>query len=124
MKKGSPALREHRMLQHPFLGGEEPGDRAHYDEYVRGFDEVPILDDAVIIPPRQPTPPSFVRGERRNLRKQQRPDGYSQREANLADIEESYREYLDPQPARGKRKTAARKKPTRRKNRRAKRAAH
>ena len=124
MKKGSPALREHRTQQHPLLAGEEPGDRAHYDEYVRGFDEVPILDDAVTIPPRRPTPPSFVRGERRNLRKQERPDGYSQREANMAVLEQLYREYLDPQPARRTRKTAAKKKPARSKNRRAKRPAH
>jgi hypothetical protein len=124
MKKSSPAPRTERTLQTSFLGGDEPGNRAHYDEYVRGFDDIPTLDDAVIIPPRPRVPPSFVRGERRNLRKQERPDGYTQREASLAELEALYREYLDPQAARRKRKTAARKKPSRRKSRRAKRAAH
>jgi hypothetical protein len=51
--------------------GDEPLNQACYEEYVRGFDEIPVLEDAVVIPPRRPTPPSFVRGERRSVRKQE-----------------------------------------------------
>ena len=32
-----------------FLDGEEPSNHDRYEEYVRGFDEVPVLEDAVAI---------------------------------------------------------------------------
>ena len=93
------------------LAEDEPAYAALYDEYVRGFDEVPVLEDAVRIPPRRTLPPNFVRGERRDLRKQGRQDGYTERETNIAETEMLYAEYLDPaagQPkpkkTRGKRK--------------------
>lgn len=122
MKRGASERAHERSMQSVFLG-EEPADRSIYEEYVRGFDEIPILDDAVRIPPRPPTPPSFVRGERRSLRKEERADGYSLREASLAELEALYREYLDPTPVPRKRKAAATKKPGRRKNRRRARSA-
>jgi hypothetical protein len=122
MKRVASARSVERMLA-VSLDGDEPADCALYQEYVRGFDAVPVLDDAVIIPPRPPSPPSFVRGERRNLRSQDRPDGYEQREANRTELENLYCEYLDPAPAGRKRKPASAKKPSRRKSRRPKRAA-
>lgn len=81
------------------IESDEPADRVMYEEYVRGFDEVPILDDAVRIPPRSSPPPNFVRGERPSLRKAERTDGYSFRQASLAEIEALYGEYLAPQAA-------------------------
>lgn len=122
MKKVATARSVERMLAIS-LDSDEPADCALYQEYVRGFDEIPVLDDAVIIRPRPPAPPSFVRGERRNLRRQDRPDGYEQREANRTELENLYREYLDPTPARRRRKPGGAKKPSRRKSRRPKRAA-
>ncbi len=85
-----------RAAANLFLDGEEPSNHDCYEEYVRGFDEVPVLDDAVAIPPRRPAPPSFVRGERRSVRKEERPDGYALREATQAEIERLYGEYLAP----------------------------
>ncbi|HJR69365.1 MAG TPA: hypothetical protein VKA43_04950 [Gammaproteobacteria bacterium] len=90
-----------------------------YDEYVRGFDEVPVLNDAVSVPPRPPRPPSFVRGERRSLRGEERPDSYSLREASLAEIELLYREYAAPKPVGRKPRKRAAKKSNGRKSRRA-----
>jgi hypothetical protein len=92
--------------------GDEPANHAHYEEYVRGFDEIPILDDAVRIPPRRSPPPSFVRGERRSLRKEERDDGYALREENRAEIEALYGEYLAPKAATAKRKQPRAKKKT------------
>jgi hypothetical protein len=86
----------------------EPADRETYDEYVRGFDEIPVLSDVVRTPPRRAQPPNFVRGERRDLRRAERPDGYSQREEGLADLERLYREYAAPASGRPKRKKARR----------------
>ena len=91
---------------------DEPANQAHYDEYVRGFDEIPVLDDAVRIPPRRSLPPNFVRGERRNLRKEERDDVYSQREANRAELETLYCEYLEPKAAKPKRKQPRARKKT------------
>jgi hypothetical protein len=122
MKKLASARSVERMLTIS-LGSDEPADSTLYQEYVRGFDEIPVLVDAVIIPPRKSSPPNFVRGERRNLRRQDRPDGYEQRQVRLAELESLYREYVDPQPAGRRRKTASAKKPSRRKSRRPKRAA-
>jgi hypothetical protein len=90
--------------------GDEPANQAHYDEYVRGFDEIPVLDDAVRIPPRRSPPPSFVRGERRSLRKEERDDDYALREANRAEIEALYGEYLAPKAVKPKRKQPGTKK--------------
>jgi hypothetical protein len=92
--------------------GDEPANHSHYEEYVRGFDEIPVLDDAVRIPPRRSPPPSFVRGERRSLRKAERDDGYALREENRAEIEALYGEYLAPQPATPKRKQPRAKRKT------------
>jgi hypothetical protein len=122
MKKVASARSVERMLAMS-LDSDEPADCALYQEYVRGFDAIPVLDDAVIIRPRPPTPPNFVRGERRNLRRQDRPDGYEQRESNLAELEELYREYLAPKPLKRGRKAAGTRRPSRRKRKRPKRAA-
>lgn len=92
------------------IEGDEPPNHALYEEYVRGFDEIPVLEDAVRIPPRRSPPPSFVHGERRSLRKQERPDGYSQRVASLVELEALYGEYLAPQTAKPKRKAPRAKK--------------
>lgn len=103
---------------------DEPADHALYVEYVRGFDEIPVLDDAVRIPPRRAQPPSFVFGERRSLRKEERCDGYSLREDNLAELESLYGEYLAPPATKPKRKPArAKKKSTPSKRRRKSSAA-
>ena len=87
-------------------------DHALYDEYVRGFDDVPTLLDAVALPPRRVLEPDFRRGERPDQRKEQRLDPQAARSARTADLEQSYREYEQPEPAR-----AARKKPKPRKPR-------
>lgn len=95
-----------------------------YDEYVRGFDEVPVLNDAVSVPPRPPRPPSFVRGERRSWRTEERPDSYSLREARRAEIELLYREYVAPKPVVGRKpKKRAAKKSSGRKSKRVARTA-
>ncbi len=93
-----------RAAANLFHNGDEPSNQTSYEEYVRGFDEIPVLDDAVVIPPRRPAQPSFVRGERRSVRKEERPDGYLLRDANLAQLETLYAEYLNPKPVRGKAK--------------------
>lgn len=94
-----------------------------YDEYVRGFDEVPVLNDAVRIPPPRPVPRSFVRGERPSLRGEERPDSYSLREADAAELEGLYLEYVAPKPAGRKPKKRAAKKSNGRKRKRAASAA-
>jgi hypothetical protein len=99
-----------RAVANLVVEGDEPSNHAHYEEYVRGFDEIPVLNDAVRIPPRREPPPNFVRGERRSLRREERPDGYSQREASLAEIETHYREYSAPTAVRAKRATTSSKK--------------
>jgi hypothetical protein len=102
---------------------EESGGHALYDEYVRGFDEVPVLRDAVALPPRRSPQPDFRKGERPDKRAEARPDPYSAREVRLAETETLYAEYLDPAAARPKpkrkrkrkrkRKTKSKKAPTR-----------
>jgi len=92
-----------RAAANLFLDGEEPSNHDCYEEYVRGFDEVPVLEDAVAIPPRRPAPQSFVRGERRSVRKAERPDGYALREATQAETEMLYGEYLAPNTVNSKR---------------------
>ena len=75
-------------------------DHAVYEEYLRGFDDVPTLRDAVGMPPRRVVPPDFRRGERPDQRKERRLDAQSLREARTADLEGSYREYSSPSRAR------------------------
>ncbi len=94
------------------VDGDEPANQSHYEEYVRGFDEIPVLDDAVRIPARRSPPPSFVRGERRSLRKEERDDGYALREESRAEIETLYGEYVAPKAAKPKRKPPRTKKKT------------
>jgi hypothetical protein len=89
-------MKAERAVKSLLADGDEPAYAALYDEYERGFDEVPVLEDAVRIPPRRAQPPNFVRGERRDLRKQERADGYTQRETSIAEIEMLYGEYLAP----------------------------
>ena len=107
----------------PSVEGDEPANHTLYQEYVRGFDEIPVLDDAVRIPPRRSLPPSFVRGERRSLRKEERDDGFALREANRAEIETLYGEYVAPPAAKPKRKPRAKKKTNGSKRRRKSSAA-
>ncbi len=97
---------------------DEPGNNAAYGEYLRGFDDIPVLQDAVAIPPPRRPQPEFRRGERRDARQEQRPDAYALREATLAEIEFLYCEYMQPGPVahppkrkkRHKRKTTTKSK--------------
>jgi hypothetical protein len=89
-------MKAERAVKSLLADGNEPAYAALYDEYERGFDEIPVLDDAVRIPPRRALPPNFVRGERRDLRKHARVDGYTQREAGIAELERLYGEYVAP----------------------------
>lgn len=79
--------------------GDEPGNNAAYEEYLRGFDDIPVLQDVVRIPPRRPQDPDFRRGERRDVRQESRPDAYVAREASQLEIEMLYREYVQPAAA-------------------------
>ena len=96
---------------------DEPANNTAYAEYLRGFDDIPVLQDAVSIPPPRRRQPEFRRGERGDARQKQRPDAYSLREATLAEIEFVYREYTQPAPVarppkrkkRQKRKTKTKK---------------
>src|SRR5690554_3510542 len=82
-----------------------------YDEYLRGFDELPVLQDAVRIPPRR-LEPDFRLGERRDARKEPRPDAYIVREEYRAALERLYAEYCAPPPAaKSRRKRAAKRRP-------------
>ena len=92
------------------IESDQPADHSLYEEYVSGFDEIPVLEDAVRIPPRRSPAPSFVRGERRSLRNEERDDGHALREANRAEIEALYGEYLSPDAATPKRKQPRAKK--------------
>jgi hypothetical protein len=78
---------------------EAPDDFSVYEEYVRGFDDVPVLQDAVHTPPRPRPPPDFRRGERRDARKEKRPDAYAVREDNAAELARLYGEYCGDVPA-------------------------
>jgi len=89
--------------------GDEPGNNAAYDEYLRGFDEIPVLQDAVRIPPPRPRPPDFRLGERRDVRQESRPDGYAKREANVAELARLYDEYSQRAPARAVRAKSKKK---------------
>jgi len=88
---------------------DEPGNNAAYEEYLRGFDEIPVLQDVVRIPPRRPQDPDFRRGERRDVRHESRPDGYAAREASQLELALLYQEYVQPEPTaptKAKKKTA------------------
>jgi hypothetical protein len=91
---------------------DEPGNNPAYSEYLRGFDDIPVLQDAVRIPPPRPRQPDFRLGERRDVRQEQRADAYSLREATVAEIEFLYHEYTQPVPVapRPKRKKRQKRK--------------
>jgi hypothetical protein len=72
------------VVPHAAHAAAEPDDFSVYEEYVRGFDDVPVLQDAVHTPPRRRPPPDFRRGERRDARTEARPDAYAAREENAA----------------------------------------
>ncbi len=101
---GAHRMKNAALTQAPTLPGrtvaadDEPVNNTAYDEYLRGFDDIPVLQDAVKIPPPRRLQPEFRRGERRDARQEQRPDAYSLREATLAEIEFLYREYTQPAP--------------------------
>ncbi len=99
---------------------DAPGNYASYEEYVRGFDDVPVLADAVRIPPPRPPQPDFRRGERRDVRQAARPDAYAVREQMLAEIERLYHEYTQPAPVA---RRAKRKKKQKRKSKKRSRAS-
>jgi hypothetical protein len=75
-------------------------DCALYDEYLRGFDDVPTLTDPVAVPPPRILPPEFRLGERKDFRKKPREDADTLREVNSREREEMYREYLQPATAK------------------------
>jgi hypothetical protein len=104
----------------------EPDDRELYEEYVRGFDDVPTLSDAVALPPRRALPPDFRRGERKDARKRPREDSRAAAEARARELEYLYGEYVHgvlavaAKPATNKKaaaKTPGRRKPRRKKSR-------
>jgi hypothetical protein len=99
---------------------DEPGNNAAYEEYLRGFDDIPVLQDAVRIPPPTRRQPDFIRGERRDARQEPRADAYSLREAKLAEVAFLYYEYTRPAPAvsRPKRKSPQKSKGSKKKSKR------
>jgi hypothetical protein len=86
------------VLKQPVATGDVPNNNAAYEEYLRGFDDIPVLQDAVRIP-RRPQAPDFRRGERRDVRHESRPDGYAAREASQIELALLYQEYVQPAPA-------------------------
>jgi hypothetical protein len=102
------------VVPQPPHAAAEPDDFSVYEEYVRGFDDVPVLQDAVHAPPRRRPPPDFRRGERRDARKEARPDAYTTREQNAAELALLYGEYCGDVP--GAPAPAKRSKTTKRKN--------
>ena len=106
--KSSALSQPHPTADH-VATSDEPGNNAAYDEYLRGFDDIPVLQDAVRIPPRRPQAPDFRLGERRDVRHESRPDGYAAREASQLVLELLYQEYTQPLAAvstKAKKKTA------------------
>jgi hypothetical protein len=81
------------VAERPVAANGEPGNAAVYEEYLRGFDEIPVLQDAVRLPPSRSPQPDFRLGERRDVRQQPRPDAYSVREENSGDLVLQYQEY-------------------------------
>ena len=96
--------------QQVFGANEEPGNDALYEEYLRGFDRVPILRDAVVIPPPRIAPPDFRQGERPDVRRETRLDALSLRESNVAELELVYQEYVQAASRRTTSKKRKRKK--------------
>jgi hypothetical protein len=85
-------------------------DCALYDEYVRGFDDVPTLTDPVALPPPRLAPPDFRFGERKDVRRHARQDAVTIREQCSRELEAMYAEYVEPGvPAAKGRKSATRK---------------
>jgi hypothetical protein len=102
----------------------DTGETEHsvYDEYVRGFDDVPTLLDAVGPPPPRRHAPDFRQGERPDLRREPRVDARALRETKAADLERAYVEYLRPdEPARPASKKPAKHNKSRRSGKRKKR---
>jgi hypothetical protein len=66
-------------------------ERDLYQEYLAGLDELPVLRDAVQLPP--PPPPDFRQGERPDLRKARRDDAHAARERRRVECEHAYLEY-------------------------------
>jgi hypothetical protein len=95
----SSALSQPPPIPDRVAASDEPGNNAAYEEYLRSFDEIPVLQDVVRIPPPRPRPPDFRRGERRDVRQEPRPDGYAARVASQLELELMYREYAQPAPA-------------------------
>lgn len=85
---------------------DQLGNYELYAEYLRGFDDVPVLRDAVRVPPPKALP-DFRAGARRDERKETRPDPYVERELGKAELERLYDEYLHPVPVRPKAKKRA-----------------
>jgi hypothetical protein len=101
MKKA--ALDQRNPPTDRLVTSDEIGNHVLYAEYVRGFDDVPVLRDAVLMPPPKARP-DFRAGARRDERKEARPDPYAVREASTAETEHLYDEYLHPIVVRPKRK--------------------
>jgi hypothetical protein len=97
---------------------------AAYAEYARGFDDIPVLSDAVHSPPRPPLPPDFRRGERPNVRKETRPDSYTLRETIDAELVSLYAEYCAAAPAASTKRGKASKRGATRRKPRASRASN
>jgi hypothetical protein len=64
-----------------------------YDQYVSELDKVPVLRDSVPLP-RPPLPADFRQGQRKDARKESRPDAHIAREAVAGDLMSQYVEYL------------------------------
>jgi hypothetical protein len=76
----------------PFVQLVATAERDLYEEYVLGLDDLPVLRDAVALPP--PPPPDFRHGERPDLRKERRDDAHAARERRATEREQAYIEYL------------------------------
>jgi hypothetical protein len=87
---------------------------ALYDEYVRGFDDIPTLTDPVRVPPPRIAPPEFQLGERKDIRKHAREDAETLRETSAREQAKMYGEYVEPS-AKKPRNAKPRKKRQRRK---------
>jgi hypothetical protein len=87
-----------------FAGSPRVADEcALYDEYVRGFDDVPTLTDPVALPPPRIVPPEFRLGERKNIRRHAREDAEALRETSAREQAELYAEYSEPTAKKTKR---------------------
>jgi hypothetical protein len=100
-----------------FAGLLARDDCALYDEYLSGFDDIPVLLDLVALPPPRIVPPEFRLGERKDVRKHSREDAETRRESKARELEEMYREYAAPA---AKKPTAKRKRKRQRQRRKKK----